>query len=130
LRRHRIGPSSREPPLPLPLGEAVSIEPDYSNREGYDPEFLGPRALRVDLPRLSTDQERGASRVAGAGRGENPFELKYQHDSVVMNRRRRLAFFTAVKIDGKTAQAVERERDQWSHLPRRRPQGPRPADPP
>jgi endonuclease G, mitochondrial len=68
--------SPAEPPSSLPLEEAVSIDPDYSNREGYDPEFLGPRPLRVDLPQLSTSQERDASRVAGAGRGGNPFELK------------------------------------------------------
>ncbi len=101
-----------------PLEEAVSIDPDYSTRQGYDPEFLGPGPLRVDLPRLSPGQERDAARVAGAGRGANPFELKYHHYSVVMNRRRRLAYFTAVNIDGKTAMAPERERDKWLFDPR------------
>ena len=106
------------PPATLPLEEAVSIDPDYSTRQGYDPEFFGPGPLRVDLPRLSPNQERDASRVAGSGRGENPIELKYHHYSVVMNRRRRLAYFTAVNIDGKTARAIERERDKWFFDPR------------
>jgi endonuclease G len=106
------------PTTATPLEEAVSIDPDYSTRPGYDPEFLGPGPVRVDLPRLSTNQERDASRVAGAGRGSNPFELKYHHYSVVMNRCRRLAFFTAVNIDGKTARSPGRERDKWFFDPR------------
>jgi len=106
------------PPSSPPLEEAVSIDPAYENREGYDPEFLGHGPCRVELPRLAPSQQRDASRVAGSGRGESPFELKYHHYSVVMNRRRRLAFFTAVNIDGRTAKAIERERDQWFFDPR------------
>ena len=54
------------------LDEAVSIDPDYSTRQGFDPEFLGLGPLRVDLPRLSKSQERDASRIAGAGRARIP----------------------------------------------------------
>jgi endonuclease G len=43
--------------------------------------------------------------------------LPYHHFSVVMNRARRQAFFTAVNIDGANAVSIERE-DQWFFDPR------------
>ena len=110
-----VTPASAESP---PLEEAVSIDPDYRDREGYDPEFLGPGPLRVDLPRLTDTQASDAARVVGVEPEGNPFELKYHHYSVVMNRKRRLAFFTAVNIDGRTARSIERDRDKWFFDPR------------
>jgi endonuclease G len=84
--------------------EAISIDPDYSNRGGYDPEFLGsPLPLPVPGPAL-------AALVSG--------ELRYHHFSVVMHRERALALFTAVNIDGKLARRPTRERDRWILDPR------------
>jgi DNA/RNA endonuclease G (NUC1)/V8-like Glu-specific endopeptidase len=97
--------------------EAVSIDPEYGSREGYDPEFLGG-GLRVPLPKLSPAQEAEAARVRGAEDGDSPFELKYHHYSVVMNRPRRLAFFTAVNIDGRTGRRLSRDPDKWFFDPR------------
>ena len=97
--------------------ESVSIDPEYGNREGYDPEFLGGN-LNVPLPKLSAAQEREAAHVRGAEAGDSPFELKYHHYSVVMNRVRRLAFFTAVNIDGRTGQRPGRDPDKWFFDPR------------
>jgi DNA/RNA endonuclease G (NUC1) len=62
---------------------------DYSNREGYQPDFLG---VSVPLPDV-TD----LSLVARTDRGE--YILPYNHFSVVMNKRRRLALFTASNLD-------------------------------
>jgi endonuclease G len=66
---------------------------DYVGRQGYDSAFLGPK---VPLPLIGRRSDvltfvEGNRRVS---------ELKYQHFSVVMNRRRRLCIFSAVNIDG------------------------------
>ncbi len=102
---------------PAVFTEAVSIDPNYDDREGYDVEFLGAGALRVPLPKLSAAQEADAAAVEGAD-SDAPYELKYHHYSVVMNRRRKLAFFTAVNIDGRTSRKPKRDPDKWFFDPR------------
>jgi DNA/RNA endonuclease G (NUC1)/V8-like Glu-specific endopeptidase len=104
------------PPSPALGSEAVSIDPNYDSREGYDPEFLGSGALFVPMPRLSAAQKADAARIRG--NGDDPFELKYHHYSVVLNRKRRLAFFTAVNIDGRTPRKIQRDPDKWFFDPR------------
>ena len=84
--------------------EAISIDPDYSTRGGYDPAFL---AQPLPLPALGPD----LAAVASA-------ELRYHHFSVVMHRTRALALFTAVNIDGKLAKRPKRESDRWILDPR------------
>jgi endonuclease G len=95
--------------------EAVSIDPNYDNRRGYDPGFLGHGA-RVALPRL------GAAMMADAalrsGDGADRHVLPYHHYSVVMSRRRRLAFVTAVNIDGRRSFRIARDPDRWFFDPR------------
>lgn len=98
--------------------EAISIDPNYQNRLGYLPNFLGNGNKRVDLPRLSESMKSQAARNQLSGTADNPFELKYHHYSVVMNKVRRLAFFTAVNIDGKKSKSPEREDDRWFYDPR------------
>ena len=110
--------SSSPPPSSVPSGspsqeEAISIDPDYDSREGYDPDFLGNGSLRVPRPKLSTAQITEASRLTAPSPGADRYELKYHHHSVVMNRKRRLAFYTAVNIDGKLARDIKRETDKW-----------------
>ena len=84
--------------------EAISIDPDYSNRGGYDAAFLAiPLPLPVPGPAVAP--------VASP-------ELRYHHFSVVMHRTRRLALFTAVNIDGKLSRRPQRERDRWILDPR------------
>ena len=84
--------------------EAISIDPDYSTRGGYDPAFLAqPVPLPVPGPYLAP--------LASA-------ELRYHHFSVVMHRRRALAMFTAVNVDGKVARRPKRESDRWILDPR------------
>ncbi|HEY9315197.1 DNA/RNA non-specific endonuclease [Williamsia sp.] len=87
--------------------EAVSIDPDYTTRGGYDPNFL---THPVPLP-LLTDAVKSISSQ----------ELRYHHFSVVMNRPRRMALFTAVNIDGGAANDPPRESDRWIRDPRIRP---------
>ncbi|MFC7110487.1 DNA/RNA non-specific endonuclease [Nonomuraea rubra] len=50
--------------------------------------------------------------------GGPAYVLDYHHFSVVMNRQRRLAFFTAVNIDGGTSLRIRRDPDRWIHDPR------------
>ena len=80
------------------LEEKIHIDPNYSNRSGYDPNFLSGHS--IPLPKLNASQKKKAARLLKTGRGENPHELKYQHFSVVMNADRRIAFFTAANVDG------------------------------
>lgn len=105
-------------PTSPPLEEAVTIDPDYDGREGYDPEFFGRGDREVPLPKLTASQRQAAARLISVLPGADHHELKYHHYSVIMNGRRRLAFFTAVNIDGKKAREVTRERDKWFFDPR------------
>lgn len=104
-------------PAPDPQGalERVAIDPDYSTRRGYDPAFLG---IEVALPRLTDEQRRNAAKNARAAQGSDNTVLPYHHFSVVMNRRRQLAYYTAVNIDGAQARKPARTGDKWSFDPR------------
>jgi DNA/RNA endonuclease G (NUC1) len=97
---------------------AITIDPDYATREGYDPEFLGGGTQAVPLPRMTAAQLRDAALADGADAGDDPHELKYHHFSVVLNARRGLAFFTAVNIDGRSAKSPKRKTDKWCFDPR------------
>ncbi|WP_121118237.1 DNA/RNA non-specific endonuclease [Croceibacterium ferulae] len=79
----------------------------YADRQGYKSRFI--EGFDVPLPALAADLVPLAARSKAAGPGDNPFELKYHHFSIVMNGRRRLAFFTACNIDGATAKALDRQ---------------------
>ena len=91
-------PAAGRPAAP----EAISIDPDYSTRGGYDATFL---RAPLPLPRPGTPL------VASP-------ELKYHHFSVVMHRERALALFTAVNIDGTQSQSPRRDSDRWILDPR------------
>lgn len=95
---------------------AIQIDPNYAEREGYDPNFLGTGASAIPLPQLSAAQFADAAQVDGNNNGDR--ELKYHHYSVVLNGKRRLAFFTAVNINGKLAARPSRETDRWFYDPR------------
>ncbi|MFJ7219369.1 DNA/RNA non-specific endonuclease [Amycolatopsis sp. NPDC098790] len=100
---------------PATTAEAGGIDPDYSNREGYDPGFLPGHtvplpALPDALVPLAAENRQATS--------EPRYVLPYHHFSVVLNKVRRLAFFTAVNIDGRTSQALRRDADHWSLDPR------------
>lgn len=97
--------------------EAIAIDPDYRGRRGYDPEFLGGETLRVPLPGLS-DAMLDNVAINSEATGDPGYVLPYHNFSVVMNRRRRLAYFTAVNIDGRRARSIRREADRWVLDPR------------
>jgi len=107
-------------PTPTPVAdtkEAISIDPNYQNRPGYQATFLGNGNKRVDLPQLSDTMEAQAARNQMSD-GNDPYELKYHHSSIKMNKIRKLAFFTAVNIDGNKSKSPRREDDRWFYDPR------------
>jgi endonuclease G len=79
---------------------------DFSDRAGYEPGFLSD--FVVPLPRLKNNAKGRPARNLDARIGEDPHELKYHHFSIVMNAKRRLAYFTACNIDGKLTRHVNR----------------------
>jgi len=98
-------PPAEEPP---PGGEAkLELDEDYSNRSGYDPTFL--QAVTIPLPKLSPAQEEVAAENKEPRDGDHPAWLRYEHFTVVMNAKRRLAFYSAVNIDGSRSKDVDRE---------------------
>jgi endonuclease G len=103
-------------PAAAPGAEEVARPTDYyKGYTGYTPDFLG---LAVPLPELTPEQRRNAAKNSAAAEGADPTVLPYTHFSVVMNRRRQLAYYTAVNIDGAQTVDVDRGRDKWYFDPR------------
>lgn len=90
--------------------EAARPRSYYQGYTGYDPDFLG---VPVPRPTLTQEQRRNAAKNSEAGAGDDPTVLPYTHFSVVMNRRRQLAYYTVVNIDGSQSTDLSRGRDRW-----------------
>src|SRR6266568_779818 len=97
--------------------EAVTIDPAYPDRQGYDPQFLGSGGFEVPLPALPENLIPQAA-VNSMAADEPRYVLPYHHFSVVINKERRLAFYTAVNIDGLSSVRLRREADRWFFDPR------------
>lgn len=106
--------NSAQPPS---VEERITVDPDYGDRKGYDADFLGAGSHRVPLPVLHDDLL-PLTAVNSLAETEPRYVLPYHHFSVVLNRERRLAFFTAVNIDGTFSVRLKRERDRWFRDPR------------
>ena len=93
--------------------EAVVVNQDYSDRPGYDPNFLD--TLKVPLPAISDAMQQDTATVRpDARKNGDPFELAYYHYSVYMNKRRRTAWFSAANVDGDhRPQIGKRQGDRW-----------------
>jgi endonuclease G, mitochondrial len=102
---------------PPRVSEAIQIDPDYSDRPGYEPEFLGSGEQAVPLPTLAAELIPLAA-INTLATAEPRYLLPYHHFTVAQNKERGLAFFTAVNIDGATSQRLKRERDRWAFDPR------------
>jgi endonuclease G len=95
----------------------IQIDPDYATRRGYDREFLGPREHAVPLPELP-DELVPLAATNQLAKSEPKYLLPYHHFTVVLNKQRRLAIFTAVNIDGKLRRKPVRDQDRWFFDPR------------
>jgi endonuclease G, mitochondrial len=108
------------PVIPRDVGDSadeIHIDPDYATRRGYDSEFLGTGQHAVPLPTLPDELARLAA-TNQLAQEEPKYLLPYHHFTVVLNKERRLAFFTAVNIDGKLRQQPTRQNDKWFFDPR------------
>lgn len=97
-----------------PVAEPVAIERDlevFSQAKGYDPRFLGPR---VPLPKLAPALLADVAPLLNGG----GYVLKYVHFSLVMSRSRRIAYYTAVNVDGRAINRSLARRDVWYFDPR------------
>jgi len=83
---------------------------DYKDKYGYNPNFLGKQ---VPLPKISKKFLDDIAKIKNSGS-----ELKYTHFSVVLSKKRSLAFFTAVNIDGSKSHKIRRKADVWYYDPR------------
>ncbi|CAN5563242.1 hypothetical protein BH10CHL1_BH10CHL1_07190 [soil metagenome] len=92
----------------------ISISRDYSDRLGYDSAFLD---VIVPLPRLSSGRQQNVDATLPTTNPE-PEVLTYHHFSLLMNKERKLAYYTAVNIDGRTLRRLKRESDKWAYDPR------------
>ncbi len=112
----RVGdnPPAGQPALPAAefaaAEEAARPRSYYQGYRGYDLGFLG---IPVPLPTLTDEQRRNAAKNSDAGPGDDPTVLPYTHFSVVVNRRRQLAYYTAVNIDGSQSTDLNRGQDRW-----------------
>ena len=86
--------------------EPTSDANSFSNRNGYDPDFLN--GLSVPLPLRSDGNDMRELKRGGTG-----VELKYQNFSIVMSVSRRMAMITACNIDGSKSRSAKRAR-AWS----------------
>ena len=90
-------------------GRATRPDPDYSNRAGYDRDFLG---IRVSLPRMSAAELAECAPLLSTKARQDPHRLDYHHFSAVVHRDRRLPAFTAVNIDGAASRSINRDTGQ------------------
>jgi len=89
------------------LAEAIRVDADYSNRDGYDAAFIP--GVNLPLPGMSASLAREVAPLRATEPDAAAGELKYQHFSVKLNRSRRLAIFTATNIDGPAYLEVDRD---------------------
>lgn len=87
--------------------ERTSPPENFSDREGYDPDFI--EGWSVPFPLATGITKKDMAKL----KGSNEVELKYQHFSIVMSKRRKLPMATATNIDGGLSVKITRDNDQW-----------------
>ncbi len=100
----------------LPMEAAHIDQSTLGSRPGYQPDFIGSGKLSVPLPKIPASLK---SKIATLIAKPAQSELKYFNYSVVMNKERKLAFFSVVNVDGGQQQDVgKREGNSWLRDPR------------
>jgi len=91
---------------PLESKTVIRVRPsawfETPHRAGYNSKFLGD-GFDIPLPKIADALANDVSKLA-----DGSPELKYMHYSVVMSASRRLAWFSAVNIDGSGIQRLSR----------------------
>jgi len=117
LKKLKIKVFTHSTPFPTTAKEeAPALETtaaDYQDKSGYNPKFLGKK-MTVSLPKVVQEQDNVLSFDLD---GNKETELKYEHFSLVMNRERKMCFFSICNIDGqKSIRGVKRA--TWKLDPR------------
>lgn len=101
LKKLKIKVFTSSKPFPTAAKEEAPVlettVADYRDKSGYDPKFLGAK-MTVPLPIVDKEQ---AKVLSFDLEGKQETELKYEHFSLVMNRDRKMCFFSICNIDGK-----------------------------
>lgn len=88
----------------------------YNDRNGYSENFLGEKFI-VNLP-INEKIKRGALIVNDADNDVEKYFLKYKNFSIIMNKSKKFAIYTACNVDGGQLISIERENDRWKFDPR------------
>src|SRR5581483_2876836 len=98
--------------MPNVVDAEIVVDPDWTSRNGYDSEFLGPE---IPLPQLSGAMlEQSAVVLPEFRRQGDPHLLAYFNFSVIVNTARRTAWFSAANIDGdRRFDLGKRAGDRW-----------------
>ena len=96
------------PALEKTSGKNIHPISYYAGKTGYNTDFL---TQRVELPSLTSSALHFGEPAKLIGSSE--IELKYTHFSVILNANRKIAFFTAVNIDGQKWTNINRGDDKW-----------------
>lgn len=84
--------------------EANKIDTDYSNRSGYDANFI--MGFEIPLPEVKNATDIAPLKHAQPNAASGV--LNYEHFAIVLNKNYRAAFFSATNIDGETYKSVNR----------------------
>jgi endonuclease G len=79
---------------------------------GYNPKFFS--GFNFPLPKLTASQKKQRASLKA---NPDSFELKYTHFSIVQNKARRFAFYTATNIDGKSWKAFVKDSSRFKKEP-------------
>jgi endonuclease G len=91
------------------------FDDDYEKRKGYDPAFLGDGAKRVGFPKLGKALQADAAPLIDEPKS---FILHYNNYSVVMNKKRRMAIYSAANVSFGNRFEMGRPPDVWRRDPR------------
>ncbi|PDQ20124.1 hypothetical protein CN311_15640 [Mesorhizobium sanjuanii] len=99
------------------LEKALRFDPNYDDREGYNPDFL-ENDITVPLPRISQERDQETYKENG-----QIVVLKYHHFSLAMNASRRMQMWSAVNVDYDASKRTSSGRaffgqDRWVVDPR------------
>lgn len=105
--------------------EAIRVDIDYSNRNGYQSNFIP--GIDIALPTLTGSTVAALAPLRAGEPNAEQGELRYQNFSLKLNRSKKMAIFTATNIDGETYLSVDRttgevsggaEGERWFEDPR------------
>lgn len=104
-----------------PRGMSFRFDDDYSNRTGFDVNFLGKSGdkgkHRVNLPKLTPALETAAVRLLEPD-DTKEYVLKYTGMSLVMHKKRRFAIYSAANVDFARRYASLKSKRVWRYDPR------------